>query len=165
VKTSDFMKDYDHLLSGSIGFDKLCNCLVELKINLTQQEENMIYTCFKNPRREGEILWQDFCNLVDKGFVVSKLNKKDAYFFKRKKSTKKAPERMEFNWSDEEIEDLTDTYTMDQQATNRAELKNALKTLIVKERIRLQEYFSSFDPLDFGILTFSKFKSAMENAK
>lgn len=71
------MRDFDKLRSGSITETQFLSCLSMMKIYLSQKESEMLTDKYRNPEKEKEILWRDFCDNIDNVFVVKKLEKRN----------------------------------------------------------------------------------------
>ena len=77
MRVSEFMRDFDKLRSGSITETQFLSCLSMMKIYLSQKESEMLTDKYRNPEKEKEILWRDFCDDIDNVFVVKKLEKRN----------------------------------------------------------------------------------------
>jgi hypothetical protein len=76
MRVSEFMRDFDKLRSGSITETQFLSCLSMMKIYLSHKESQLLTEKYRNPEKEKEILWRDFCDDIDLVFVVKKLEKR-----------------------------------------------------------------------------------------
>jgi hypothetical protein len=77
MRVSEFMTDFDKLRSGSITETQFLSCLSMMKIYLSQKESEMLTEKYRNPEKNREILWRNFCDDIDQVFVVKKLEKRN----------------------------------------------------------------------------------------
>lgn len=76
IRVSEFMRDYDKLRSGSITEKQFFSSLSMMKIFLTKNEFELLKEKYRNPHKEGEVLFKDFCDDIDAVFVIKKLEKR-----------------------------------------------------------------------------------------
>jgi hypothetical protein len=76
IRVSEFMRDYDKLRSGSITEKQFFSSLSMMKIFLTKKEFELLKEKYRNPYKEGEVLYKDFCDDIDAVFVIKKLEKR-----------------------------------------------------------------------------------------
>jgi len=76
IRISEFMRDHDHLRSGSITESQFLGCLSMSNQFLSKKESNFLLEKFRNPEKPQEILWRNFCDEIDQVFVVKELEKR-----------------------------------------------------------------------------------------
>jgi hypothetical protein len=77
MRVSEFMRDFDKLRSGSITESQFLSCLSMMRIYLSQKESEMLTQKYRNPEKDREILWRNFCDDIDQVFVIKKLEKRN----------------------------------------------------------------------------------------
>jgi hypothetical protein len=76
IRVGEFMRDFDKLRSGSITSNQFLSCLSMMKIYLTNLESEMLVNKYRNPEKEKEVMWRQFCEDIEQVFVINRLEKR-----------------------------------------------------------------------------------------
>lgn len=71
------MRDFDKLRSGTITTTQFLSCLSMLKIFLTHKESELLIQKYICTNKERFVLWKDFCDDIDKVFIIKNLEKRE----------------------------------------------------------------------------------------
>lgn len=69
------MRDFDKLRSGTITNTQFLSCLSMIKIFLTQKEAEFLIEKYKCPYKNNYVMWKNFCDDIDKVFIIKNLEK------------------------------------------------------------------------------------------
>jgi hypothetical protein len=71
------MRDFDRLRCGSITETQFLSCLSMSKLFFSRKESELLINRYRNPQKEKEVLWRNFCDEIDEVFVVKELEKRN----------------------------------------------------------------------------------------
>ena len=149
LRINEFMKDYDHLRSGSITIPQFLSSLSMLKLYLSRKEAQLLCDKYGNPEKEGEVLWTKFCDDIDIVFVVKNLEAR-ADINNVTNITKNSFKLNELSLPEKAI---------------LQEILKEMKAFFEVNRIEPKPFFSNDDRLKRGKVLKSQFKKILHSMK
>jgi hypothetical protein len=149
MRVSEFMRDSDKLRSGSITETQFLSYLSMMKIYLSQRESEMLTEKYRNPVKDREILWREFCDDIDQVFLVKKLEKRNDI-----------NELLSITKSSFKLNELS----LPDQAILQEILKN-MKAFYEVNRIDPKNAFTNYDHLKRGKVLKPQFKKICHSMK
>lgn len=141
------MRDFDKLRSGGITNTQFLSSLSMLKIFLTIKESELLTERYRHPEKKNFVLWKEFCEDIDKVFVIQNLEKR------------------------QDIDDLTDItktsfklneLSLPDQAVLQEILKD-MKAFFEVNRIDPKPQFTNYDHLKRGKVLKPQFKKILHS--
>ena len=143
------MRDLDRLRSGSITETQFLSCLSMSKLFFSRKESELLINRYRNPEKDREVLWRDFCDEIDQVFVVKELEKRNDI------DSIKGITKTSFSLSELSLPD---------QALLQDILKE-MQNFFEVNRIDPKPAFANFDALKRGKVLRSQFKKICHSMK
>ena len=143
------MRDFDRLRSGSISETQFLSCLSMSKLFFSREESGLLVERYRNPEKEKEVLWRNFCDEIDEVFVVKELEKRSDI------TAIKGITKTSFTLSELSLPD---------QALLQDILKE-MQNFFEVNRIDPKPAFANFDALKRGKVLRSQFKKICHSMK